>query len=145
MRTRHDLGDGVRSMVDAAFLRHRSLKMSRILQSLVPMMELRGRAQSGFDGDSHEKHGGTPGVTSEMSASLPLLPCDRESPEMKAPNPRLCLLPGPGSKRSAEMVLGAGELVGGSEFSDGLGVGLWLDASNMLHRQVGGAGGLPSV
>ncbi|XP_062925300.1 uncharacterized protein LOC134357605 isoform X3 [Mobula hypostoma] len=57
------------------------------------LMKWRGRAQSGFDGDSHEKHGGTSGETSEMPASLPLLLCDRESPETKAPNPRLCLLP----------------------------------------------------
>ncbi|XP_062917323.1 uncharacterized protein LOC134353227 isoform X2 [Mobula hypostoma] len=52
-----------------------------------------GRAQSKFDGDSREKHGGTSGVTSEMPVSLPLLLCDRESPETKAPNPRPCLLP----------------------------------------------------
>ncbi|XP_062925357.1 uncharacterized protein LOC134357668 [Mobula hypostoma] len=100
----------------------------------------RYRAQSGFDGDRREKHGGTSGVTSEMPASLLLLLCDRESPEGKAPNPRLCLLPGPGSKRSAEMVLGVGGLAGSSKFSDGLRVGLWSGASRVLHRQVCGAG-----
>ncbi|XP_062903324.1 uncharacterized protein LOC134345912 isoform X2 [Mobula hypostoma] len=41
-----------------------------------------------------------------------------------------CLLLGLGSKRSAEIVLGVGELAGGSEFSGGLGVGLWSDATS---------------
>ncbi|XP_072115144.1 uncharacterized protein [Mobula birostris] len=62
--------------------------------SLSPLLEgERERpCESGFDGDSCEKRGGTPGVTSEMPASLPLLLRDRESPETKAPYPRLCLL-----------------------------------------------------
>ncbi|XP_062921775.1 uncharacterized protein LOC134355594 [Mobula hypostoma] len=52
-----------------------------------------GRAQSGFDGDNCEKRRGTSGVTPEMPALLPLRLCDRESPETKAPNPRLRLSP----------------------------------------------------
>ncbi|XP_062887162.1 uncharacterized protein LOC134336705 [Mobula hypostoma] len=58
-----------------------------------------------------------------------------------------CLLPGPGSKRSAEMALSARCRRAGRR----LGVfgqirsGLWSDASRMLHRQVCDTGGSPSA
>ncbi|XP_062918475.1 uncharacterized protein LOC134353890 [Mobula hypostoma] len=55
--------------------------------------EPQGHAQSGFDGDSRKKHRGTPGVTPEMPALLLLLLCNQESPEEKALDPWLCLLP----------------------------------------------------
>ncbi|XP_072118883.1 prolyl 4-hydroxylase subunit alpha-3 isoform X3 [Mobula birostris] len=107
------------------------------------------RAQSGFDGDSREKRRETSGV-SEMLASLPLLLCNQESPETKAPNPRLCVSPIAEARvktlgRDGARCSVSNRWLEARSFSDGLGVGLWSDASSMLHQQVGGAGGSPSA